>query len=277
MRFIQKLEESWQNSGSCLQVGLDPDPKLFPKDIKNGHDSIFEFCRGIIDATVHYICSFKLQIAHFSAYRAETQLEKICLYIRKRYPGIPIILDSKRGDIFSTSEKYALEAFKRYKVHALTVNPYMGFDSIKPYLQWKDRGVIVVCCTSNPGSSDLQFLNLSNGKPLYLYIAQLVKKWNESLQLGLVIGANHASELATVRKHVGDSMPLLIPGVGAQGGSLENAVHAGINSIGTGIMVNSSRGIIHSSSGKYWRESAASAAFNLREAINAAKISKLTK
>ncbi len=271
MNFIQKLEESWGYSKSLLQVGIDPNPTLFPEEIKNTPDPIFEFCRCIVDVTSPYACSFKLQIAHFSAYGAEIQLEKLCIYIREKYPKFPIILDSKRGDICSTAQKYAFEAFGRYKAHALTVNPYMGLDCIEPYLAWKDCGVIVVCRTSNVGSSSIQCLKLEDGDPLYLHIAKLVLKANKTAQFGLVIGANCITELAAVRDLVGDSLPFLIPGIGVQGNAIDMAVQYGINSYGTGIMVNSSRAIIHASSEKDWKELAAESAFRFREEINAAR------
>ncbi|UOF94132.1 MAG: orotidine-5'-phosphate decarboxylase [Bordetella sp.] len=276
MNFIEKLENSWKISKSLLQVGLDPNPTLFPEEFRNQSNSIFEFCRCIVDATAFYVCSFKLQIAYFSAYKAEDQLEELCSYIRNNYPNLLIVLDSKRGDIYSTSKNYAYEAYERYQAHAVTVNPYMGFDSIEPYLEWNDRGIIVLCLTSNSGSSDFQFLNLSNGEPLYLYIAGLIAdKWNKNSQFGLVVGANHTNELFKIRKRIGNAMPLLIPGIGFQGGNIKDTVDAGINIDGNGIMINSSRKIIYASSNNNWMEAAAESARDYCNEINNARCEKI--
>ena len=171
MNFLQKLEHAWTTSNSLLQVGLDPDPQRFPRELQDKPDAIFQFCRDIVDATAPYACSFKPQIAYFAAHRAEDQLEALCQHIRDKHPDLPIVLDAKRGDIGSTAENYAREAYERYQAHALTVSPYMGLDSVEPYLAWRDRGVIVLCRTSNPGGSDLQFLKMDNGEPLYLHVA----------------------------------------------------------------------------------------------------------
>lgn len=272
MTFIQKLEHAWKTSQSLLQVGLDPDPRRFPRELQGQSDAIFHFCRDIVDATAPYACSFKPQIAYFAAHRAEDQLEALCAHIRETHPTLPIVLDSKRGDIGSTAENYAREAFERYQAHALTVSPYMGLDSIEPYLAWRDRGVIVLCRTSNPGGSDLQFLKVENGDPLYLHVAGLVAdKWNSNSQCGLVVGATYPTELAAVRQRIGDSVPLLVPGIGAQGGDIPATVNAGVNAAGTGMMINSSRAILYASGGEDWREAAAQAAQSLRDAINAVR------
>src|SRR5690625_3750792 len=169
--FSQKLENAWITMGSQLMVGLDPDPARYPQDLDGRHDAAYAFCRAIIDATADYVCGFKPQIAYFSAQRAEDQLEALCRYIRQNYPHLPIVLDAKRGDIGATAEQYACEAFQRYQADAVTVNPYMGFDSVQPYLEYQDKGVIVLCRTSNPGGSDLQFLEISEGAPIYMHVA----------------------------------------------------------------------------------------------------------
>lgn len=255
--------------GSQLMVGLDPAPDRFPADIQGRADAIYAFCRAIIDATAGYVCGFKPQIAYFSAQRAEDQLEALCRYIRQTYPHLPIVLDAKRGDIGATAQQYAREAFERYQADAVTVNPYMGFDSVQPYLEYEDKGVIVLCRTSNPGGSDLQFLEISEGDPIYIHVAGLVADhWNANGQCALVVGATYPAEIARVRKRVGD-MPLLIPGIGAQGGDIEATVRAGRTDAGTGMMINSSRAILYASAGDDWREAAALAARNTRDAINA--------
>ncbi|MVW71702.1 orotidine-5'-phosphate decarboxylase [Bordetella sp. 15P40C-2] len=272
MTFIELLQQAWANGNTLLQVGLDPDPKRFPRELDGKPDAIFQFCRDIVDATAQYACSFKPQFAYFAAHRAEDQLEALCAHIREKYPHLPIVMDGKRGDIGTTAENYAREAYERYGAHALTVNPYMGFDSVEPYLGWKDRGVIVLCRTSNPGGSDLQFLKLDSGEPLYLHVAGLVAdKWNAGGQCGLVVGATFPNELAAVRQRIGDSMPLLVPGIGAQGGDVTATVNAGRTQAGTGMMINASRAILYASGGDDWREAAATAAQGLRDEINAVR------
>jgi orotidine-5'-phosphate decarboxylase len=244
MSFTAKLSAAWTSQQSLLCVGLDPDLAKLPAALQNRPDGVLAFCTAIVDATADAACAFKPQIAYFSALRAEDQLEDLCAYIRDRYPHIPIVLDAKRGDIGATAEQYAREAFERYGADAVTVNPYMGFDSVEPYLSWADRGVIILCRTSNAGGSDLQFLQVE-GKPLYLHVAELVaSRWNRNGQCGLVVGATFPQELAQVRQIVGD-MPLLVPGIGAQGGDVEATVKAGKTPGGAGMMINSSRAILY--------------------------------
>ena len=271
MTFTQKLEHAWAHSNSLLMVGLDPDPQRFPAELQGRPDAIFEFCKAIVDATAPYACGIKPQIAYFSAQRAEDQLEALCRYIGEQYPQLPVVLDAKRGDIGSTAEQYAREAFERYNADAVTVSPYMGFDTIEPYLSWQEKGVIVLCRTSNKGGSDLQFIESKDKVPLYLHVAGLVADhWNANGQCALVVGATFPEEIAKVRERVGD-MPLLIPGIGAQGGDIPSTVKAGRNSKGTGMMINSSRAILYASGGDDWREAAAHTALLTRDAINSAR------
>jgi len=271
MTFTERLERAWSVSNSLLMVGLDPDPQRFPDGLRERPEGILEFCRAIVDATAPYACGFKPQIAYFAAHRAEAQLEALCAYIRSHHPDLPIVLDAKRGDIGATARQYAREAFERYGAHAVTVNPYMGFDSVEPYLEWRDRGVIVLCRTSNPGGSDLQALPVGD-EPLYLRVAGMVAdRWNASGQFGLVVGATFPNELAAVRDRAGDAVPLLVPGIGAQGGDIPATVSAGRNGAGTGMMINSSRAILYASGGEDWREAAAAAARDARDAINAVR------
>ena len=204
MTFIEKLSAAWQARDSLLCVGLDPDPSRLPPELRGKPDAIFTFCKAIIDATAEHACAFKPQIAYFAAARAEDQLEALCDYLRRHYPQLPLVLDAKRGDIGATAEQYAREAYERYGADAVTLSPYMGFDSVAPYLEWKERGTIILCRTSNPGGSDLQFLNV-DGKPLYQHVARMVaEKWNTNGQCGLVVGATFPGELAQVRAIVGD-------------------------------------------------------------------------
>ncbi|MCX4160444.1 MULTISPECIES: orotidine-5'-phosphate decarboxylase [Paraburkholderia] len=268
--FIQTLNDAWQRTNSLLCVGLDPDPAKFPGALANRADAIFDFCRAIVDATAPYASSFKPQIAYFSAHRAEDQLEQLIAHIHAHHPGLPVVLDAKRGDIGSTAEQYAREVFERYGADAVTVNPYMGFDSIEPYLEHDGKGVIVLCRTSNAGGSDLQFLDTA-GRPLYQVVAQLAaEKWNASGQLGLVVGATFPKEIEVVRGIVGD-MPLLIPGIGAQGGDVEATVRAGRTASGAGMLINSSRAIIYAGKGDDFAQAAAAAAQLTRDTINASR------
>jgi orotidine-5'-phosphate decarboxylase len=267
--FTTKLANAIRQHDSLLCVGLDPDIARFPGVLQGRSDAVFEFCRAIIDATAGYACAFKPQIAYFAALAAEDQLQAICDYLNQHYPDIPIVLDAKRGDIGATAEQYAREAFERYKADAVTVNPYMGFDSIEPYLQWNEKGVIVLCRTSNPGGSDLQSL-LVDGQPLYQHVARLVaQQWNRNGQCALVVGATFPQEIAEVRKIVGE-MPLLVPGIGAQGGDIEATVLAGQTRDGTGMMINSSRAILYAKQvdGEGFADAAARVARETRDAIN---------
>ena len=270
--FNQQLQSAWASQGSMLCVGFDPDPKRLPQSLQGKPEGIFEFCREIADATADLVCAFKPQFAYFASQRAEAQLEKLIGYLKNKYPNIPVILDSKRGDIGSTADHYALEAFERYGADAVTVNPYMGFDTIEPYLKHAGKGVIVLCRTSNPGGSDLQFLNVNSGELLYLHVAKLAsQKWNSSGQISLVVGATFPEEIAKVRAIVGD-MPLLIPGIGAQGGDIDATVKAGCISgaPGTGMMINSSRAILYASSGTDFAEAARAVAQSTRDALRTA-------
>lgn len=271
--FTQQLQSAWASQGSMLCVGFDPDPQRLPDRFKGKPEGIFEFCRDIADATADLVCAFKPQFAYFASQRAESQLEKLTGYLKAKYPHIPVILDSKRGDIGSTADHYALEAFDRYGADAVTVNPYMGFDTIEPYLKHAGKGVIVLCRTSNPGGSDLQFLNiLPDGEPLYLHVARLAaENWNASGQISLVVGATFPEEIAKVRSIVGD-MPLLIPGIGAQGGDIDATVKAGSipNHPGTGMIINSSRAILYASSGADFAQAARNTAITTRDALRAA-------
>lgn len=271
MNFIKKLNAAWESNQSLLCVGLDPDVAKFPEHLQDTEHGIFDFCRAIIDATADIACSFKPQIAYFASQGAEDQLEAVCAYLRETYPHLPIILDAKRGDIGATAQQYAKEAFERYGADAVTVNPYMGYDSVAPYLEWKDKGTIVLCRTSNPGGSDLQFLQV-DGRPLYQHVARLVaEKWDHHHQCALVVGATFPEELAQVRAIVGD-MPLLVPGIGAQGGDIQATVQAGQTANGMGMMINSSRAILyakpHESQEESFAQSARRVALETREAIN---------
>ncbi|MDR0441168.1 MAG: orotidine-5'-phosphate decarboxylase, partial [Candidatus Accumulibacter sp.] len=265
------LAAAWQKNDSLLCVGLDPDPARFPAHLRNRPEAIFEFCRSIVDATADLVCCFKPQIAYFAAHGAEAQLEALIAHIHTRHPGVPVILDAKRGDIGSTAAQYAKEAFERYGADAITVNPYLGKDSVDPYLAYPDKGVILLCRTSNPGGSDLQFLDVG-GKKLYEHVAELVAgEWNTGGQCALVVGATFPDEIARVRRIVGE-MPLLVPGIGAQGGDVEATVRAGCTKggdlPGAGLIINSSRAILYAGRDEDYAQTARRAANETRELIN---------
>ncbi|MFO1267436.1 MAG: orotidine-5'-phosphate decarboxylase [Rubrivivax sp.] len=229
-----------------LCVGLDPEPARFPAAWRGDARRIFDFCAGIVEATHDLVLAFKPQIAHFAAERAEDQLERLVAHIRKVAPEVPVILDAKRGDVGSTAQNYAREAFERYRADAVTLSPFMGSDSLEPYMRYEGRGLIVLCRTSNPGGADLQELKLEGGELLYERIARLAaNEWSTRCggQLGLVVGATYPRELARVRE-LAPRLPLLIPGIGAQGGDAEATVRAAWRA-GAPVIVSSSRAVLY--------------------------------
>lgn len=267
MHFMKSLHERWQEADSLVCVGLDPDPARFPQSVRTHDDPIFEFCRAIVDATADEVCAFKPQIAHFAALRAEEALERLIAHIHATHPGIPVILDAKRGDIGSTAERYAIEAFERYRADAVTANPYLGRDSVAPFLEHSDKGVIVLCRTSNKGGGDFQNLDC-DGEPLFLRVAETVaEKWNGNGNCALVAGATFPEELGRIRQRVND-MPLLVPGIGAQGGDIAAVLEHGLTSAGGGLIISSSRAILYASAGADFASAAHAAAQELRQEIN---------
>ncbi len=267
MNFIGKLESAQQKNNSLLCVGLDPDLERLPESCRQANEPFFTFNRALIEATADLVCAYKPQMAHYAACGAEAELLATIDHIRENYPEIPVILDAKRGDIGSTAKKYALEAFARYQADAVTVNPYLGGDSLEPFLDYADKGVIILCRTSNPGGADLQGLKVGD-EALYLKLARLAAgAWNKNRNILLVVGATWPAELARVREIVGE-MPLLVPGIGAQGGDIEAVLKAGLDPRGLGLVINSSRGIIFADSGKNYVPAARQAALKLRDEIN---------
>jgi len=268
--FAQQLEGAWKKNDSLVCVGLDPEIERFPAHIRKEPSPIFQFNRSIIDATADLVCAYKPQFAHYAAYEAEDQLERTIEYIHRVHPGIPVILDAKRGDIGNTAERYAIEAFERYGADAVTVNPYLGGDSLEPFLRHAERGVLILCRTSNPGAGDLQDLMIE-GRPLYQVVAELAaRRWNSRGNCLLVVGATYPRELAEVRALVGE-MPLLVPGVGAQGGDVEQVVASGRTRSGTGLVISSSRAILYASAGEDFARAARAATASLREKINTSR------
>ena len=284
MTFLDQLRAAERQNDSMLCVGLDPDPAKFPAAFKGDARKIFDFCAAIVDATADLAMAFKPQIAYFAAHRAEDQLEQLVEHMRRTAPQVPIILDAKRGDIGSTAEQYAIEAFERYGADAVTLSPFMGFDSVQPYLKYHGKGAFLLCRTSNPGGDDLQNQRLSSvsGEPLmYEHIARLAQgPWNLNGQLGLVVGATYPAEIERVRA-VAPTLPLLIPGVGAQGGDAVATVKAGWRGIKAAagvpgdthapIIVNSSRAILYASQGADVAQAARLEAIKTRDVLRAAK------
>lgn len=273
MTFTEMLRSAEQTNASMLCVGLDPEPTKFPGAFKGDAARIFDFCAAIVDATADLAIAFKPQIAYFAAHRAEAQLEQLIAHIRRAAPQVPVILDAKRGDIGSTAEQYAIEAFERYGADAVTLSPFMGFDSVQPYLKHHGKGAFLLCRTSNPGGDDLQAQRLASvdGQPLlYEHVARLAQgPWNLNGQLGLVVGATYPAEIERVRA-VAPTLPLLIPGVGAQGGDAVATVKAGWRPDAP-IVVNSSRAILYASSGSDFATAARREAQKTRDVLHAAK------
>ena len=255
MTFLDMLQGAERQHASLLCVGLDPEPAKFPRHWQGDASKIFDFCAAIVDATADLVMAFKPQIAYFAAHRAEDQLERLVAHMRRAAPKVPVILDAKRGDIGATAEQYAIEAFERFGADAVTLSPYMGFDSVQPYLKRHGKGAFLLCRTSNPGGDDFQNQRLAtvDGQPrLFEHIAQLAQgPWNLNGQLGLVVGATYPAEIERVRA-LAPTVPLLIPGVGAQGGDATATVKAGWRADAQGqtigpICVNSSRAILYAS------------------------------
>ena len=269
LSFLSLLRNRWSAANSLLCVGLDPDSDRLPAAVRNQPASIAKFCIDIVDATAEFACAFKPQIAYFAASGAEQQLEAVCEHIRAQHPTIPIILDAKRGDIGDTAKMYAREAFVRYGAHAVTVNPYMGGDTLAPYQEHEGRGIVVLCRTSNPGSGEFQS-RLIDGEPLYRHVARrAADEWSKRGEVALVVGATYPNELAEVRGIVGD-MPILVPGVGAQGGDPSEVVGNGADSKRAGLIVNSSRAILYADAENH-AAGAARVARETRDALNAAR------
>ena len=264
MNFPEKLLNATHKNNSLLCVGLDPDPKWMPEDV-----SVFEFNRAIIEATADLVCAYKLNLAFYEAL-GEKGLDALRYTIKYIPDNISVIGDAKRGDIGNTAKAYAKAIFSNLNFDATTVNPYLGFDSIEPFIEYKDRGVFVLCRTSNTGALDFQslfFQTDSGPRPLFEIVAHKAGQWNTYGNIGLVVGATYPEELKLIR-NVHPDMPLLIPGIGAQGGELELAVRYGVNAQGEKAIISSSRQIIYASQGKDFADAARRVALALRNQIN---------
>jgi orotidine-5'-phosphate decarboxylase len=274
MTLLQRLATAQQRQRSMLCIGLDPEPAKFPPPWRGDPQRIFDFCAAIVDATHDLAIAYKPQIAYFAAHRAEAQLERLIAHIRRAAPEVPVILDAKRGDIGATAEQYAAEAFERYAADAVTLSPYMGLDSLEPFLRHEGRGVFLLCRTSNPGGDDLQSLRLDGGERVYERVARLAAgPWNRAGRVGLVVGATYPDELARVRA-IAPELPLLIPGIGAQGGDAAATMAAAVGGAAPAaagrIVVNSSRAVLYASTGEDFAQAARDAAIATRAALNAA-------
>lgn len=272
--FHTLLRTAQQNRKSWLCVGLDPEPSRLPEPWRNDRGRLFDFCAAIADATYDLVCAFKPQIAYFSAVGAEAQLERLMDYLFLHYPEVPVILDAKRGDIGSTAQQYAREAFERYRADATTVSPYLGWDAVEPYLRYRGKTVFVLCRTSNASAADLQGASGTpdaTTEPLYWRVARLAQRWDEDHRsrghgsgIGLVVGATYPQELREVRA-LAPQLPLLIPGIGAQGGDLARSIEAAQG----GAIINSSRAILYAGDGTDFATRARDAALSTRDAMRA--------
>jgi orotidine-5'-phosphate decarboxylase len=258
------LLEQIKSKKSFLCVGLDVDQDRIPSDLKDEPDAIFTFCKKIIEATAPYCVAYKPNIAFFEAYGLEgwKSLEKVMDFLNQHYPKIFTIADAKRADIGNTSKRYAKAYFEQLEFDSVTIAPYMGKDSVEPFLEYKGKYPILLALTSNQGASDFQLLN-AEGKPLYELVIERSKKWQNADRLMYVVGATKAKALQKIRTLIPDSF-LLIPGVGAQGGSLEEVAVNGLNNT-CGLLVNSSRGILYASSGSDFDQIAGNVAKELQE------------
>lgn len=264
MTFLEKLDACVSQNNSLLCVGLDPDIAKLPQGLDQ-----FTFNKAIIDATAALVCAFKPNPAFYEALGSEgiVNLEKTCQYIKQNCPDVPIILDAKRGDIGNTNKAYAEACFTVMQADAVTLHPYFGKDSLEPFLEYKDKGLIIMCKSSNPGGGELQDLAVESLK-LYEYVAErVVTEWNGHGNCLLMVGATYPNELGAVRKIAGN-MPILVPGVGAQQGSVEAMVKAGLDDQGRGLIINSSREISFASSGNDFAEAARAKAIQSRDQIN---------
>jgi orotidine-5'-phosphate decarboxylase len=260
MNFIEKLLKSAHSNDSLLCIGLDPDPELMPEGV-----SVLDFNLAIIEATYDLVCAYKPNLAFYEAMGVEGT-RALAATVDSMPDTIPVIGDAKRGDIGNTARAYAAALFEGFGFDAVTVNPYLGGDSLEPFIEYEDKGVFVLCRTSNPGSADLQDLKVGK-KPLFEVVAKKALEWNKYGNIGLVVGATYPNDLKRVRKICPD-MPILIPGVGKQGGDLAAAVRNGVDANKEKAIINSSRGIIYASKGKDFAEAARRAAIATRDEIN---------
>lgn len=269
MTFLEKLNQAIDKNESLLCVGLDPDLEKMTSKFKSAKHPLFEFDKSIIDATADLVCCYKPNSAFYEAYGADgmEQLQLACKYIQQNYSHIPVLLDYKRGDIGNTNNYYAKFAFDYLGVDAITLQPYQGGEALQPFFEYKDKGMFILVKTSNPGSNEFQNLEL-DGRPLYEYVTEnAVKDWNSNGNIMMVAGATYPKELGRIREIIGSEMPILVPGVGAQGGGVEEMLKAGLGG-DRGLIINASRQILYSSNGEDFAETAKQEATKLRDEFN---------
>jgi orotidine-5'-phosphate decarboxylase len=269
MDFIHQLCSAWDKNNSLLCVGLDPDFERLPTSIQGSDAPYFSFNKEIIDATADLVCAYKPNSAFYEARGATgiQELQLTCAYIQENYPFIPIILDFKRGDIGNTNQQYARFAFDYIGADAVTIQPWCGAESVQAFLDYKDKGIIVLVRTSNPGAKEFQDLEV-NGEKLYISVAKNIRDdWNKNGNCLLVVGATYPNEMRKIRRLMGDGMIFLVPGLGVQGGDLKEVLKAGLNSSGSGLIINSSREVIFASKTNF-AEAARAKAEELKNAIN---------
>lgn len=294
MTFFEKLDTSAKKNNSLLCVGLDTDLTKIPKHLLKEENPLGAFNKAIIDSTHDLVCAYKPNSAYYEAMgeRGMIHLQKTIEYIHTAYPGIPVIVDAKRADIGSTSDQYADWVFNYLKADAVTVNPYLGTDALEAFLKHKDKGIIILCRTSNPGASEFQDLLISssseepkrsegdesrssrfanahsNNKPLYIHVAKKVVEWDKIYgNCLMVVGATWPSQMKEIRE-IAPSMNFLVPGIGSQGGDLESVMQAGLRSDKAGLIINAGRSIIYSGSGEDFADKARKEGLKLRDEIN---------
>jgi orotidine-5'-phosphate decarboxylase len=269
MKFMDLLNRAVDKNDSLVCVGLDSELSKLPEAVKNSQTPMLDFNKAIVDATADLVCAYKPQAAYYEAQGPSgiEQLRQTVAYIHENYPDIPVILDAKRGDIGSTNDAYIKYIFEYLDVDAVTLHPYLGEESLKNFLEMADKGMIILCRTSNPGAGEFQDLTI-DGQPLYQHVArQVSSSWNKHGNCLLVVGATYPEEMKEIREIVGPDLPFLVPGVGAQGGDATAAVKAGIGANRRGLIINSARGIIFASSGKDYADRAREEAEKLRAEI----------
>lgn len=266
MSALKDLQKIQAKNKSLICLGLDLDPKKMPNDHSGTIKGMFEFAHRIIDATADLVCAYKPNLAFYESLGSEG-MSLLRLIVQRVPEGIPVILDAKRGDIGNTAAQYAISLYEKLGAHWVTLSPYMGYDSIRPFLEYKDRGAFVLCLTSEPGCKDFQYLTVEGGKPLYEVVAEKVAYWNKEHNCGLVVAATSNEQIKSVRALAGD-MPLLIPGVGAQGGSLEHAAIDGSAGFSKPVVINVSRSVLYASNGPDFAQRARSEIAKLLGQIN---------
>ena len=264
--FSEKLAAATSSNDSLVCVGLDPVPSRLPESLRGEPDPVFAFNRRIIDSTCDLVCAYKPNFAFYGAL-GRAGWDALEATIEHVPDGIPVVVDAKAGDIGSTAERYAVMLFEELGADAATANPWMGRDAMEPFLAYRDKGTFLLCLTSNPGAADIMKQQLPGGRMVYEEVAARATQWNESGNCGLVVGATQAGAMQSIRA-LAPELPILMPGVGAQGGDLETAVRSAARPDGTGLLVNASRSILYASAGEDFASAARSAASALREEIN---------